>query len=106
MLKETRDVVILVARLGTSIGEAMKDGKVELADLVHLGPVVAALPAAFSGLDQIVAEIKGATDADREELNQAFCAEFSWPTAKAELAVEGAFDIIISLWKLLSALKA
>lgn len=106
MMKETRDIVILVARLGSGIGEAMKDGKVELSDLVHLGPVVAALPAAFSGLDQIVAEIKAATDADREDLNQAFCAEFSWPTAKAELMIEGAFDIIIALWKLLSSWKA
>ncbi len=101
MMQETKDVVILIAKIGNGIGKALEDGKVGWEDLVSFAPVVGAFPAALAKCSDIPAELSAATDADREDLVNAFCTEFSIPQANAEVAVEKAMSVAVAIWNLI-----
>lgn len=105
MMKETTDLVVLVARIGNGVAASLEDGKITLSDLTNIGPALAALPAAISGIGSIVIELKAATDADKEDLVNTFCAEFSISSAAAEALVEESIALIVGIWKLLSVAK-
>ncbi len=101
MMKETKDLVILTARLGNGISLALKDGKFDVSDIAHFGPVAAAIPAALAGMTDIPAELTNALDADREELVDIFCTEFSISSEAAELMIEKSIALVVALWNLI-----
>lgn len=101
MMTETKDVLILIARLGNAISKSMEDGQIGISDMMAFGPVAAAVPAAIAKCSDIPAEIKNATDADKEDLLDAFCKEFSISSAAAEAMVEKSLDVLVSIWKFL-----
>lgn len=101
MMQETKDVVVLIARVGNGIGKAIEDGKFGWEDLAAFGPAVAAVPAALAKCSDIPAELAAATDADREDLVNAFCTEFSIPQAAAEIAVEKSLAVAVAIWNML-----
>jgi hypothetical protein len=101
MMTETKDVVILVAKIGNAIGKSLEDKKFDWEDLVAFGPVLAAFPAALAKCSDIPAELAAANDADREELANAFCTEFNIPQAAAEVAVEKAIQVAVAVWNLI-----
>lgn len=105
MMKETSELVVLVARIANGVASSMEDGKITIGDLTNLGPALAALPAAISGISDIVVELKAATDADKEDLVNTFCAEFSISSAAAEALVEESIALVVGIWKLLSVAK-
>lgn len=98
-MQETKDVVILVAKIGNGLGKALEDGKIGFEDMMAFAPIVAAVPAALAKCTDIPAELAAATDADKEELCTFFCNEFAIPQAKAELMVEKAVEIVVAIWK-------
>ena len=102
MIKETKDVVVFVARFATDCSKALEDGKLSIADAVFFGPAIAAFPAALAGIGGVVAEVQSATDADKEELVDTFCAEFSVSSAVAEMMVEKTIEVIVAFWKLMT----
>lgn len=99
MMKETKDVAILVARLGNALSAAMKDGEFGIGDMMAFGPVAAAIPAAIAKCSDIPAEIANATDADKEDLLDSFCKEFSISSAAAEQMVEKTLEVVVAIWK-------
>lgn len=101
MMQETKDVAILVAKIANGVSEAMKDGKIGIDDILAFGPAAAAFPAAISSCGDIVEEVKNATDADKDDLVNAFCTEFSISNAQAEAMVEKTLEILVAIWKFL-----
>lgn len=99
MMQETKDVVILVARVGNGIAKSMP--KWEVSDLVHFAPAAAAFLPAIAKCTDIPAEFANANDADREDLVNTFCTEFSIPQAEAELMVEKCIAVVVSIWNLI-----
>ena len=100
MIKETKDVVVLVARVANGVSKAMEDGKITLLDAVSFGPAAMAFLPAIAGCSAIPTEIMSATEADKEELLETFCAEFKISSAAAEAMVEQTLAVVVGFWKL------
>ena len=101
MMKETKDVVLLCARLGTAMSKAMEDGQFGISDMMAFGPVASAIPAAITKCSDIPAELAAATDADKEDLLDTFAKEFSISSAAAEQLVEKTLEVLVAVWKFL-----
>jgi hypothetical protein len=101
MMKETKDVVVLIAKIGNALGQSLEDKKFTWEDLVAFGPVLAAFPAALANISDLPAEFAAANDADREELANTFCTEFAITQAEAEVAVEKAIAVAVAVWNLI-----
>jgi hypothetical protein len=72
---------------------------------LSFGPAISALPAAIVGIKDVIAEVQGATDEEKELLVDTFAAEFSISNAKAEEAIEHTLAVIVEFWKILKAFK-
>ena len=101
MIKETKDVIVLVARVATGISKSLEDGKITLLDAVNFGPAAMSFLPAIANCSNIPAEIMSATEADKEELLETFCAEFKLSSAAAENMVEQTLAVVVGFWKLL-----
>lgn len=99
MMQETRDVVILVARIANGVAKSLPTW--EASDILNFAPASAAFFPAIQKCTDIPAEFAAATDADRDELAKAFCAEFSIPQAAAELMVEKAIAVVVAIWNMI-----
>jgi hypothetical protein len=100
-MQETKDLLLLIAKIGNGISEARKDGKWDISDVMCFGPSLAAIPAAISGAGDIGAEWAASTDADREELVDFFSKEFSISNAAAEVAIEKALSVAVAIYNLI-----
>jgi len=105
MVQETRDLIVLVARIGNGISASLEDGKVTIEDALSFGPAISALPAAIVGIKDVIVEVHNATDEEKELLVDTFAAEFSISNAKAEEAIEHTLAVIVEFWKILKAFK-
>jgi len=104
-VKETKDIVVTVAKFADAAGQAFEDGKISIFDLVHLYGPLMSLNAAVQGADQVPTEL-AALDVDGvEELKKTFKDEFSIPEAGLEAAVNSAVDVATQLLELALAIK-
>lgn len=104
MVTETKDLVVLMAKLGTAVAESLEDdGKVSLSDLANFIDPVTAIPAAISGITDIDDEFVNMTEADKMELKQAFQAELDLADDELEGKFEAAFSAALELAKAVEA---
>jgi hypothetical protein len=89
-IKETKDVVVAVAKFGNAAGDALEDGKISLADMVHLYAPLMALGAAAEGADQIPGELADLDTTELADLQATFVQEFDIPHDGVEAIVEKA----------------
>jgi len=104
-IKETKDLITLGASFGEAIYEAGKDSEWTLGDYKHFLPVLGDVIPAISGIEQVPAELKDLTEAEKMELFDFFKQEFNIPDDLIEAFVENALDtarhvfIGVDLWK-------
>ena len=101
MIKETKDLVILVARIATGVSKSLEDGKITIIDAAQFGPALMAFLPAIAGCSAIPSEIASATDADKEELLQAFVEEFKISSLAAQDMVDQAMTLLVAFWKMI-----
>lgn len=99
MMQETKDVVILVARIANGVSKSLPTW--DAGDLLNFAPAAAAFFPAIQKCTDIPAEFANATDADREELVDTFCNEFKISSAAAEIMIEKVIAVIVSIWNII-----
>lgn len=104
--KELKDLLDF-ALTGVEAGVKMAvDGKLDMADLVQVWPVVQAAPAAFSGLAQIPAELKDMDTAEASELVAHVVSKLAVDDAKAVVIIDASFKMLLAGHGLYLAIKA
>lgn len=99
-MKETKDVLLFVIKLGQAIDKSLaNDGKITLMDAPNFFSVLSKLAPAIEGAKYIALEIKDMKDEDVAELKAFVKEELDLEDDKAELFIEDAFNIIISIWQ-------
>lgn len=91
-IKETKDVVIAMAKFGNAAGETLADGRATLTDLVHFYAPVAAMGPAVEGIGAVPAELADIEAAELADLQATFAREFDIPQNVAETLVEKSID--------------
>ncbi len=87
-IKETKEMVMFMAKLASGLGAAAADGKLDFLDVAKLAPVLMRAGDAMSGMEMIPAELADLDAEEREELIAMFAAEFSWPEGEIEELIE------------------
>jgi hypothetical protein len=83
--------------LGSGVGKAAEDGKIDINDLSVILPAMIKLPQALQGLDKAGEAMMDLTEEEADELKQLFAA-LDIPQEELEQAVEDHFDIVIDMW--------
>lgn len=97
-IQETKDVLSFALTFGNSLGAALKDGKISLAELPGFLPAVVKLPAAISGIQEIPSEISHLSDEEKAELFEFVKDEFDIENDKIEGAVLDGLKLVSGLY--------
>lgn len=105
-IKELKELLDFGLSLGMAVDKSYaNDGKITLIDAALLLTPAMKAPAAFSGLDIALLELKDLDDAEKQELQEHVKASFDIADDKLEAIVEGALSVAISVAKVLALLK-
>lgn len=96
-IQETKELVVFVARLATSVDASLADGKVGVDDAAQLMAPLMAIPAAFAGITEFPAEVADLDPAEAEELKEAIKAELDLRGDAVEVIVEEAIGAAFQL---------
>lgn len=66
-INDVKEVVVFICRLGKGINASLKDGEFTLADTFNFSDSLLALPAAVSGIGNVIPQLK---DLDAKELQE------------------------------------
>lgn len=92
-IKETKDVVVAVAKFGNAGGKALEDGKVSITDAVYIYEPLQAISAAVEGIGNVPAELADLDAAELKDLEATFAREFDLPQDGIEAVVEKAVSV-------------
>lgn len=95
-ITEVKELATAAAKLGTAAGKVLADGKVTLADTVHVPGILSGLKD-LSGVEfsKLVPEMKDLDEAEREELAAHFSATFDIPNDTVEAVVEQGLALVL-----------
>jgi hypothetical protein len=96
--KETKDVLMLIIGLGHAYEQMKADGKINLADLVHLLPIMFLVGPAIEGFDNVQLELKMANKEEGEELKAWVNDQLDLQDKTVEEFVEASFAVILDIW--------
>lgn len=71
-IKETLEILSFMKGLAIGVESSMKDGKIDVFDMVHFLRVSPSLIAAVNGLDRVSCELKDLDSKERDMLLQEF----------------------------------
>lgn len=78
-LKNTEELLALVAGIGNAVGVSISDGKFDVSDLVNFFGVLTDLQDAIEGAEQVLTELQSAAPEEMAELKADFVAELDLP---------------------------
>lgn len=87
-IKETKEMLIFIAKLSSSIAHAASDGKLDFMDIARMAPVLMKAGDAMAGMEMIPAELADLTAEERDELIAAFAADFELDQESTEELIE------------------
>ncbi len=92
-VKETKDLVISVAKFGTAAGKVLEDGKISIMEYPLFFAPVSSLSDALQGASQIPAELADLDNLEIEDLEKTFKDEFNIPEDAVEAVVDDAITL-------------
>ena len=105
-IKELKELVNFGLKLGEAVDKSLADdGKLTLTDAPNLYPAVMAAGPGVMGISSVYAELKDLDSEEAQELVQYVKDEFDLSSDAVEAAVEGALELGVQLWKIVSAFK-
>lgn len=105
-LKETTDVIDMGLNFGMKFSDAYADGKINLMEAIGLGTVlISDLPAAYSGIDMVPAELKDVKKADVAKLVKHVIEKTKCSEESAQLLIQKAIDFVYSGYDLFREIK-
>jgi len=96
-IDELKDVIRFALKLGTAIASAKEDGKIGWTDAAAFVPALVALPAAITGVGDVMDEIRDIDENEKTELHQMVRDEFEIPGDQVEQVVEQAFLVALEI---------
>ena len=95
-ITEVKELATAAAKLGTAAGRILEDGKVGLADMVHVPMILGGLKD-LSGVEfaSLLPELKDLSEGERDELAAHFGALFDLPNDGVEAIVEQGLAIVL-----------
>jgi hypothetical protein len=105
-IKETKDLLVFVSRLGNSIDKTLADGKVSVTDTQYLFDPLFAAGAAFTGFADIPAEIDDLDDAEAMELVSVVANELDLSNDAAEHLSEEGLALAIAIVQFVNKIRA
>jgi hypothetical protein len=105
-MKELKEFLLFATALGNALGESLKDGKIDVTDMVTLWRPISTAGDAFEGIAKILEEIKALDEAKTKELAAFIKANFNIPQDSVELAVESALELAVGILKFVTLIGA
>jgi hypothetical protein len=102
---ELRDALSFVAALINAGESAMDDGKIDLADLPLVVPLLPKLAAAMAGMSDIPKEFKNLSAEDKLQLSKWFGTELELDDDKLEAVIEKSLVAVLALSDVFMLLK-
>ena len=102
--KETYEVLSAALSFHGAFDLAKADGKVDMGDIQYLIAPLIKLPAAITGADKALAELKGMEPAARGEMMSKLAAEYDIADDVLEAKVEAGIEWLISTGKFVGTL--
>lgn len=96
-IQETKEVLAFALTFGSSLGKALKDGKINLADLPSFVLPLTKLPLALGGINEVPAEIKDLSEEEKKELLAYVADNFDIENANVEAAVVDGLALVLAL---------
>lgn len=103
--KETRELLTFIATFTSTLGKALEDGRIDVADMAAIFTTLTKLPAAMKDIQKIPRELETITTEEKQRLLREFTQAFNIPNDKAEIAIELSIEIALTLIQLLQVLK-
>jgi hypothetical protein len=105
-MENVSKLIITVGHLANIVGKTFEDKKVDLADLVHLIPLIKEVQSLASvDFKNLGAEFKSYSPAQMAAIRDAFKAEFNIPQDQLEETVERVFSIAVMILDAYHAIK-
>lgn len=104
-VKETKDIVVAVAKWASAGGKVVEDGKVSLADIAYCYEPLTAMGEAVEGASQVPAEVLDLDAAELSELHAVLVKEFDVPQDGVEAVVEKALVVAKGLAELVLSFR-
>lgn len=104
-VKELGELVIWLGKVGSAVGQAAEDGKIDLSDLPKLMSVLPGAPSALMGATDIPKEIRDMDAAEAAMLVQMFAESFDLSNDVAEKKVELILGGLAQLYAVVMGLK-
>ncbi len=105
-IKETKEMVTFVAKLGMGLEASLDDdGKLSFGDVSNMMPALMSSGAAFAGAGKIGAEFKDMDKAEGKELCDHLASELDLKDDKIEAIVERSMTLGKELFMLINDLK-
>ena len=95
---ETKDVLLLVIGLGRAYEQMKADGKINIADLMHLLPILFLVGPAIEGFENVQLELKMANKEEGEELKAWVRENVNLQDKSVEEFIEACFAIVLDIW--------
>ena len=92
-LKNTGELLSLVACLGSAVGNSLEDGKFDASDIANFLVAIGKLPDAVEDVALVSEELTNATSEQLDELHSLFEADFDIPQDELEAAVEDHIEL-------------
>lgn len=104
-IKESKEILVFLAKVGESIKASLVDGKFDLSDVANFYPVLGAILPAVQGIGEIPAEIKDLSVEEGLELVGIVVAELGLEGKQAAI-VKAGLKIVIDCAELFAVLKS
>lgn len=105
-VKETKEMLTFVLKLGNALGNALEDDKVGITDISDFVSPLMSAGDAFANAIEIPKELADLDEQEKTELLDYVKTTFDIPEKNIELVVESAFDLLAKLYDLVKVIKA
>lgn len=96
-VKETGELLDLIASFASVTGTIAADGKVSIFELSSYFSTALLVQPAIEGLKNVPAELADLSDVEKQELTTRFALRFDLPFERAEVVVEKALAVVLPL---------
>lgn len=97
-LDELKELAEFGCSLGSAIGTALADGKVEIAEVGLLLPPAMLAPVAFAGVSDAVSALANLSTEDAASLKSHIESKFDIPQDNLEAKIEAGLGLALDVW--------
>jgi len=105
-IKETKELLVFLAKFGNAVDIALRDGKISFMDAGVLFEPLFASASAFNGVKELPAELGELSSTEALELTDAVAAELDLANDNAEYLTERGLELAFALVAFISEIRS